>query len=251
MFISKSFILFSVCLIFASCGSEPKVIQPKSGSSEEMETDVARDRSTSDVHEVVVEDFLHASRYTYLQVKEQGESFWIAVPFTEVEKGKRYFYQGGMRMENFKSKEHDRVFERLYLVDRVSEIPSMDPIASDRGEIDMHGGKVKPLTESIQPIEGGIGLAQLFSDPAKYNDQILLVKGQCVKVNQNIMGKNWVHLQDGSKDDSDDSLDLTITTKEEVQVGAVVSFEGKIATDRDIGSGYHFDIIMEEAVLVN
>jgi hypothetical protein len=62
------------------------------------------------------------------------------------------------------------------------------------------------------------------------------------------MGKNWIHLQDGSKNAQDDNLDLTVSTMEEVNIGDVVTFEGKIATNRNFGAGYSYDLIMEEAV---
>ena len=69
--------------------------------------------------------------------------------------------------------------------------------------------------------------------------------GKCVKVNPMIMGRNWIHLQDGSGD----NLDLTITTTENIPVGHVITLEGTIALNKDFGAGYKYDIIMEEAVL--
>jgi hypothetical protein len=62
------------------------------------------------------------------------------------------------------------------------------------------------------------------------------------------MGKNWVHIQDGSKDG--DHFDLTITTLEKVAVDDVVTFEGTIAVNKDFGYGYAYELIMEDAKLV-
>ena len=234
-------------LIGWSCKSQPKVIEPTSSSSAMEHTDPVG--PASQVHEVVVEDFLHASRYTYLSVSENDEPFWIAVPYTEVEVGETYYYQGGVRMHNFHSEEHDRVFETLYLVGGVSKTPSPGSFSGAQQQIDMHGGKDAIIPGQIDPVEGGVPLSNLFADKEAYRNKTILVKGQCVKMNRNIMGKNWIHLQDGTKNDQDKNFDLTITTQEEVQIGSIVIMEGIISLDKDFGSGYRYDIIMEEASL--
>jgi hypothetical protein len=61
------------------------------------------------------------------------------------------------------------------------------------------------------------------------------------------MDRNWVHLQDGTSDSG--SFDLTVTTEEEVNVGDVLTFEGKIKLDKDFGAGYSYEVIMEQAKL--
>ena len=198
------------------------------------------------IHEVVVNDFMDASRYTYLNVTEDEKTFWIAIPYTEVKKGDTYYYRGGVLMNNFESKEHNRVFETLYLVSGVSKTPSLDGFASESMPAMEDAQLLK--VDKVNPIAGGTSFSDLFNNPSDYNDKTIIVTGQCVKVNRNIMGKNWIHLQDGSKDANDNNLDLTISTMEEVNIGDVVTFEGKIATNRDFGAGYRYDLIMEEAI---
>ena len=242
---SKStLIIFGFALLVISCNSKPKVIRPQS-TTPQAEATVQDPQSA--VHEVVVEDFLHASRYTYLHVTEAGNTFWIAIPSMDVQKGETYYYQGGVRMHNFESKEHNRVFETLYLVGGVSNTPKLGGYTGVQQDIDMHGGKSEPISQDIVPIEGGIQLSDLFSNVSAFGGKMVTVKGQCVKVNHNIMGKNWIHLQDGSIGESNNNLDLTISTQEDVSVGEVVVFEGKIAVNKDFGSGYRYDVIMEEA----
>ncbi len=237
------FLLCSAILAMA-CQSKPKVIAPVTTTENQEMTQI--DVPNQEAHQVVVEDFLHASRYTYLEVTEDAHTFWIAIPRTEVTKGEIYYYRGGVKMHNFHSKEHDRVFETLYLVSGVSTSPNV----MDGGHGMPHQSKdERPNIElkDIEPIEGAISLDELFSDPEQYAGREISVTGQCVKVNRNIMGKNWIHLQDGSKDEKDQHFDLTVVTKEDVLVGAVVSFTGMIATNKDFGSGYRYDLIMEDA----
>jgi hypothetical protein len=63
-------------------------------------------------------------------------------------------------------------------------------------------------------------------------------------VNEEVMDKNWVHLQDGTRDG--ESFDLTVTTLEKATVGDIVEFEGTIVLNKDFGAGYVYDVIMEE-----
>ena len=73
------------------------------------------------------------------------------------------------------------------------------------------------------------------------------MSGQVVKLNEGIMEKNWVHIQDGTSDSN--NYDLPITTKEKVAMGDTVTFTGNISLKKDFGAGYVFDVIMEDAIL--
>ena len=89
-------------------------------------------------------------------------------------------------------------------------------------------------------------IKELVENMEKYADQIVQLSGIVTKVNANIMGKNWVHLKDGSKDD----YDLVITTTEDVYPEDEVTMQGKVVLDKDFGGGYMYEIILEEGVKV-
>jgi len=93
--------------------------------------------------------------------------------------------------------------------------------------------------------QGGITIGELFANKKDYDGKTVRIRGKVVKVNSNIMGRNWVHLQDGTS--AGDKFDLTVTTNESVNVGDVVTFEGVIALDKDFTAGYVYDVIMENA----
>jgi len=63
------------------------------------------------------------------------------------------------------------------------------------------------------------------------------------------MGKNWIHLRDGSGVAGDGSNDLLVTTAEQVKVGDIVSAEGFVRTDKNFGSGYVYKVLIEDAKL--
>jgi len=74
------------------------------------------------------------------------------------------------------------------------------------------------------------------------------VQGSVVKLNNMIMNRNWVHIQDASI--KNEKTDLTVTTDENVAMGDIVAFEGKISLNKDFGAGYKYEIIMEDAHII-
>ena len=158
-------------------------------------------------------------------------------------------------MENFHSKELNRDFPSILFVSQVSnqqEVPSSQPMGGmgAMGGQNPMGKKAAPIHANvkIEPIAGGVTIAELYANKAKYAGKKVKIKGSVVKVNDEIMGKNWVHLQDGTK--NGDDFDLTFTTKATVLVNDVVIFEGVVAIDKDFTAGYVYPLIVEDAELI-
>ena len=147
-------------------------------------------------------------------------------------------------MKDFKSNELNRTFASVMFLKEVQS----DKFKNES----VPSNHLKPKTEKqnivIVPVEGTISIAELFGNATNYANKIIRIQGKVVKFNSNIMGKNWIHLQDGTEKDGKN--DLTITTDQKAAVGEVITVEGKITLDKDFGSGYFYDIIMEEAKLV-
>ena len=68
-----------------------------------------------------------------------------------------------------------------------------------------------------------------------------------VKYNANILGTNFLHIQDGSGDMADGSNDIIVTSQAEVSVGDTVVATGNIVLDKDFGAGYSFPVLIEDA----
>lgn len=201
----------------------------------------------SNMHTVVARDFMQTTGYTYLLLAENGKEYWAAVSRFEAEKGKTYYYTDGMEMTNFKSKELNRTFESIQFVQDLSDQPiqprKQEPLTT-KGKQNIE--KVAGI--KVEPVSGGVKIADIFANKGNYAGKKVKVTGQVVKFNAEIMNKNWVHIQDGSE--SNGSYDLTITTTETVAVGTVVTFEGVVAVEKDFGYGYKYDVIVEESKLV-
>jgi len=71
------------------------------------------------------------------------------------------------------------------------------------------------------------------------------VRGKVVKVNNGVMKRNFLHIQDGTGKQG--SNDLTVTSQETAEIGDEVVVTGKLAVDKDFGAGYTYPILLEEA----
>ena len=197
-------------------------------------------------HQIIVKEVLQANAYTYLLVKETEKEYWIAVPKTEVTVGKTYTYQGGMEMKKFESKDLKRTFESVLFVEGI-----IDPNGTAAAEPTATPVKVvssKELSKGITLAKGGISVFDLYSTREKLAGKTVILTGKVVKFMPEIMKKNWIHLQDGSNFNGFN--DITITTLEKVKVDDVVSLKGTVVLNKDLGSGYKYEILIEDAVLV-
>jgi len=255
--LNKNLIVISIfSLSLLACDSKPKIIvaeeTPTSGTAmpEGQPTGVAPGMGSNvpaaDVHQVVANEVLQTERYTYLNVTEAGKSFWIATSKAEAKKGQTYLYRGGLMKTNFESIEFKRTFDTIYLVSNIisaTEHPGGNVAGAPVGEA---ASKSTSSSGAMPVVKDAIKLSELIANKAKYEGKVITVSGECVKVNNGIMGKNWVHIQDGSKQKGK-VLDLTITTNLNIPVGSKVALNGKITLNKDFGAGYRYDIIMEDA----
>jgi len=91
-------------------------------------------------------------------------------------------------------------------------------------------------------------IAALYQDKVALNGQTIVAEGKVVKVNHDIMGKNWIHIKDGSGEAP--ANDLVVTTKQNADVGDQVTISGKVSINRDFGSGYSYSLLIEDATVV-
>jgi hypothetical protein len=92
-------------------------------------------------------------------------------------------------------------------------------------------------------------VAEIMTKSAELKNKPVVVRGKVVKFNPNIMGKNWVHLRDGSGSAADKTNDVLVTTMSQAKTGDVVTAKGTVRTDKDFGSGYSYKVLVEDATL--
>jgi hypothetical protein len=108
---------------------------------------------------------------------------------------------------------------------------------------------VTKMDVKIEPCNGCTQISNLLSNKQSLSGKVIRVKGVVTKFNPQIMGKNWIHIQDGSEFQG--GFDLTITTDKIVSLGDTVIFEGKMTLDKDFGYGYFYPVLMEDGKQVN
>ena len=213
----------------------------------------ANDNKNEALHVVVVKEAMDASRYVYLKVSENGgEDYWIAAIKQDVTIGDTYFYKGGLLKTNFESKEHNKVFDKIYLVTNLvhdhgdgSGHEMTKALTETMSEANSGTSGLADETENID-VKGSIKIAEIVNNPTKYEGKTVQVSGKVVKINPNIMKRNWIHLQDGSKND----YDFVITLDSFIPEGSVVTLSAVVALKKDFGAGYYYDIILEDGKLI-
>ncbi len=77
----------------------------------------------------------------------------------------------------------------------------------------------------------------------------VVIKGKVVKVNNGIMQRNFLHVQDGTGGEG--TNDITVTSQQTAQVGDEVTITGNLAADVDFGAGYTYPLLIEEASIAS
>lgn len=196
-----------------------------------------------------VQEQLDASPYLYLRIQTAQGDIWAAVPEGSVENGAQVTLYSPMLMHKFESKTLKRTFDEVYF-------GTLTPAVAATGDnANPHTGMLKPATIDVGKVDKASGadarsIEEAWADGAGLAGKSISVRGKVVKYNPGIMGKNWLHLQDGSGDASKGTNDLTVTTLDEVNLGDTVTITGTVSTEKDFGAGYSYALIVEDAKVI-
>ncbi|MEN8140918.1 MAG: DNA-binding protein [Thermodesulfobacteriota bacterium] len=225
----------------------------------------------------VVETF-DSGGYTYLQLESGDKLIWAAIAQTAMEVGQEVALINGPVMKDFYSRTLERTFPEIIFSAGVkgqasSEAASPHPAQEGEEDADAKfmaalkegdatpkapmdpaattGGSDKAVVNfqeiKVEKVAGGYSIGEIFSQAAQLNGKKVKVRGQVVKATPQIMGTNWLHLQDGSGDPMQNSHDLVVTSGAMAEVGKVIVVEGTMAANKDFGAGYFYKAIIEQA----
>ena len=192
-------------------------------------------------------------KYIYLKLDEQEKETWLATLKLKVSPGDEVEYLGGDIMENFHSKALDKTFESIRFVTRIRVLnddnaPTANAMPSDSYHKNVANNKQAdpvPVNIDVTPAEGGKTILEILTSGDKIAGEKVVLRAQAVKVNNNILGRNWITLQDGTGSAPDDKI--IATTSETITVGEVFTIQGIVKTDVDLGGGYRYKVLLEEA----
>jgi hypothetical protein len=187
--------------------------------------------------------------YTYICLEKDGKKTWAAIPASPVEVGREVTLAPGMEMKNFDSKGLKRTFESIYFSNGLAT-----KVVDTKG-MNSPGSKANVVAPAAKiDVEKATGsnaytVAEIHQQRAKLDGKKVVVKGKVTKVAAGIMGKNWVHLQDGSGDAGKGTHDLTMTTQDLPAAGDLVTATGTVRKNKDFGGGYKYEVIIEDSTL--
>jgi len=247
------FVLATLCAVVPlSCKESPKTAPNPAASSMPVVADHATAPATSVARTaaVVIEgkvvETIEVHNYTYLHIETATGKVWAAVPKAQVAAGSQVAVENAMKMSNFHSPTLNRTFEEIFF-GTLRGAPAALVIATAAGSAS--APPPIPTDVAVHKATGpnAFTVAEVITQSEKLNGKSVTIQAVVVKVNTGILDRNWVHVRDGSGSEADKTNDILLTTTETPKVGDVVIAKGRVATNKDFGSGYSYQVMIEEA----
>jgi len=236
----RSVVILALVMVGLGCAAEATDNQPATQTADQ-------NRLAGTVLEI-----LDASNYTYLRIQTPDGEAWAAVPQARLEIGSEVVIANPQPMANFESKTLGRSFETIYF-GTLENRPGANPHEGMQGEMGKVANTLDPDAAAIEvaKAEGANGrtVAELYAEMDGLSGKTVVLRGKVVKYSADIMGRNWIHLQDGTGDAAAGTNDITVTSSAATAVGDIVLIEGTVAVDKDFGSGYRYAVIVEDALI--
>lgn len=276
---NKLYIAVSVAaLLMSGCSDKPKEEEKTTKTEQVQESAVAAapqtiygasaqeqkqapspsDMQLNTPHVAKVLQTMNGGGYTYAQVDEKGNVYWIAGPQANIAAGETISFIEQMVMTDFTSKALNRTFDNLVFVSAIigpnksSQSSSASAMQSleDAHKNCNHDAELKqadsPAAIKVAKNASGYSVEEIYAQKDSLDGKSIKVDAKVVKVSKNIMGKDWVHLQDGSGSAGTNDI-IATAVNSSVQVGDRVTAEGTVKKDIDLGYGYKFAVLIEEA----
>ena len=206
-----------------------------------------------------VVETMDSGGYSYVKLKTPAGEKWAAIKQTKLTVGQQVTVTGGMEMKAFKSRTLNRVFPSITFGSLGTSGATPNPHGAGVGKTAAKAEVARPhsklgrkkatLARPIPRAAGANGytVAELFAKKAGLKDKVVAVRGMVVKVNRGILGRNWIHIQDGSGAEASSNFDLTVTSKEVAEAGKVVQITGTVRLNKDFGAGYLYPVLVDDA----
>lgn len=201
-----------------------------------------------------VTETMNSGGYTYIRMKNSDGEQWAAVQQTAVKKGQTVTILTQMTADNFESSSLGRKFDRIVfgtIADPGATQPAAPATAAMMaGAAEHMKAKAAAIGDVKVPKAEGTNaktVAEVWAGRPAIKGTSVIVRAKVVKFLPEIMGKNWMHVRDGSGSAEKGDHDLTVTTSDVAKVGDVVVVSGKVSVDKDFGAGYSYAVILEDA----
>lgn len=273
-------VIFATALIFTSGGilqaaegtpskAAPKAVAVKGDSAQPVS-------DSTPIHGTVLES-IDAANYTYLRLKTKdlGE-VWVAIPQMAVKLKSEVTLRKPIPMFGFESKTLKRKFDKMYFGMLAEQADMIDPSEMKGHWMPGSAPMAKPAADSAYGAMGAGGhpgadsktpelklnelkvkkasgknattVAELFAKKKDFSAKTVVIRGKVTKYNPDILGKNWIHISDGTGSLKDKNFDVTVISGDKTKIGDVILVTGKVALDKKLDP-YFFPIAIEDASL--
>lgn len=233
-----------LCMV-VSCSSENG--SSTKGPSGQTKTDSTHTAAANCIKGKVVQT-MNSGGYTYLLLDSNGSKLWVAIPESNISLGSEVSLAPGIEMNNFTSNTLKRTFDKIIFSSGLASkaAPAQDaPVVNNTPQHTALEKKDEKIEKASGP--NSYTIAEIYAAKGSLDGKPAVVKGKVMKVLTGIMGKTWIHLQDGSGTQKDNNFDLAVTSQDQPATGDVVIAKGMLHTDKDFGAGYKYNVIMEDA----
>lgn len=203
--------------LLAACGGAPSATEPPP-------------EGWANVAPALVEAVVEREDSRLIAVRESQWRFWAEVPAVAVQPGDHVLLGRGPARYDV-------------------EIPELGTRASqvlDIAHVAVVDEAAARLAVAGDPPEGAVPVAEVYARLSELAGEELLVYGTVTKATSAV-GSVWVHLQDGTGDPEAGTHDLMVQTQAPVQAGQRAAFRGLLREDADLGFGYRYRALLEEA----
>ena len=186
---------------------------------------------------------LNSGGFTYVRLKTAAGETWMVTSPVDVKVGSEVSVSSAMTVEKFESKSLHRTFDNVVF----GSIDGAAPTA--------HASAPSPMKDvgdvKVDKAEGSAAktIAEIWASKGALKDHRVVVRGKVVKFLPSIMGKNWMHVRDGSGTRGKGDDDIAVISDDQATVGSVVTLTGTVRLDKDFGAGYQYPVIIDGAKL--
>ncbi|MDP2307756.1 MAG: nucleotide-binding protein [Pseudomonadota bacterium] len=203
----------------------------------------------------IVAENLAAGPYTYTRATlADGSEVWAAATGDQPAVGTTITISTSLPMREFHSDTLNRTFPLVYFVssygsDVALTVPATGtalPAGHPSLEPAVAGAGAGAAPAVAAPAVAGVRkVADVWAERASLGGREVTISGEVVKSTAAVMGRNWLHIRDGSG--AEGTNDLTVTTAATAAIGDHVQVRGVVALDQDFGGGYTYPVLITSA----
>lgn len=200
--------------------------------------------ASNQTHTGKILEKMDAGIYTYVKFQTPSETYWVAIPKTDLAVGETLTVKESTWMKNFESKTLNKTFDKVMFADfedSKKAVHGVDNVHGIHGQ-KMNNEELKPNFEQITvsnetPVK--VTISELYEKKDSFKNKNVQIEGEIVQISTKVQGNSWVKISDGKEAIivESNNEDEKFKRKDKVSVIATIN------TDVDYGFGFKYQVI--------